>query len=307
VLEIDPERRLARVEPGCNLDLLRREAASHGLTFGPDPATHDRNTLGGMVGNDSCGVHSVLAEFYGPGPRTSDSVRELEVLTYGGLRLRVGETPAAALPDEIRRPGPRGALYRRLAGLRDRYEGEIRARFPQIPRRVSGYALDRLLPEHGFHVARALVGTEGTCVVVLEAVLDLIPTRDARVLVALGYPDVFRAADHVMLVREHRPVGLEGIDDQLVEFMRRKGIHPRDIDLLPPGGGWLLAEFGADSLREAREQADRCVEALRRRDDAPSVKVFDDEREEAKIWEVRESGLAATAHVPGHHEMHPGW
>ncbi len=168
ILEVNPSRRRARVQPGTVLDDLRDRAERHHLTFGPDPATHNRCTLGGMIGNNSCGIHSVMAG------RTADNVEALEVLTYDGLRLRVGATPDGELEEIIAGGGRRGEIYRALRDLRDRYAGRIRERYPRIPRRVSGYNLDELLPENGFQVARALVGSEGTCVTVLEAELRLV-------------------------------------------------------------------------------------------------------------------------------------
>ena len=143
VLELDPDRRLARVRPGIVLDDLRRAATPHGLTFGPDPATHDHCTLGGMLGNNSCGMHAQMAG------RTSDNTRELEVLTYDGLRLRVGATSDDERARIVAEGGRRGEIYRRLAALADRYGDLIRERYPRIPRRISGYALDELLPENG--------------------------------------------------------------------------------------------------------------------------------------------------------------
>jgi FAD/FMN-containing dehydrogenase/Fe-S oxidoreductase len=307
VCSIDPDARLAVVEPGCNLDLLRRAAREHGLTYGPDPATHDRNTLGGMIGNNSCGIHSVMTEFDGPGPLTADQVVELDVLTYDGHRMTVGATTEAEL-DRIAGGSDRGSeIYRQLRELRDHHEHAIRTGFPDIPRRVSGFNLDRLLAERGFDVAKALVGTEGTCVVVLGATVRLVDAKPERTLVALGYPDAYRAGDHVSLVREHRPVGLEGIDEKLIDFMRRKGLHPHDADLLPEGGGFLLVEFGADTKVEADAQADGLIKALSACEAPPTTKRFDDEWEERKLWQVRESGLGATARVPGMPPAHPGW
>jgi FAD/FMN-containing dehydrogenase/Fe-S oxidoreductase len=307
VLSIDPEHRVAVIEPGCNLDHLRGEAAEHGLTFGPDPATHDRNTLGGMIGNNSCGVHSVMAEFYGPGPLTVDQVVELDVLLYDGTRLAVASLTESELDDVIAAGGRSGEIHRALRDLRDRHGDEIRRRFPDIPRRVSGFNLERLLPEHGFDVAKALVGTEGTCVIVLSATVRLIDAQPERCLVVLGFPDAYTAADHVPLVREHRPVGLEGIDDTLVAHMKRKGLHPDDVELLPQGGGFLLVEFGSDDPDEAQAKARDFADAVRRLDSPPTIKVFDDDWEEHKLWQVRESGLGATAHVPNMAQTHPGW
>ncbi|MEZ5081487.1 MAG: FAD-binding and (Fe-S)-binding domain-containing protein [Thermoleophilia bacterium] len=307
VVSIDPDALTAVVEPGCNLDDLRDQAREYGLTYGPDPATHSRNTLGGMIGNNSCGVHSVMAEFYGPGPLTVDQVAALEVLTYRGERFWVGPLDEDELAEIASGDDERARIHRELRDLRDRHEQVIRTGFPDIPRRVSGFNLDRLLPERGFDLAKALVGTEGTCVTILHATVRLIPMRPERTLVVLGYPDAASAADHVPFVRGHRPVGLEGLDRQLITYMRRKGLHPEDVDLLPDGGGFLLVEFGADQKAEADRQADAFIEAISARDDPPSVKRFIDRWEEEKLWQVRESGLGATAQVPGMRRTHPGW
>jgi FAD/FMN-containing dehydrogenase/Fe-S oxidoreductase len=304
VREIDPVRRLARVQPGVVLDDLRDQAERHGLTFGPDPATHNRCTLGGMIGNNSCGVHSVMAG------KTVDNVLALDVLTYDGLRLSVGPTPDDELARLIHGGGRRGEIYARLKALRDRYADLIRARFPKIPRRVSGFNLDQLLPENGFDVARALVGSEGTCVTVLEAAVRLVPSPPERALVVLGYPDVFAAADQVMEVLGHGPIGLEGIDAVLVDSMRERRLHPRSVALLPPGRGWLLVELGGATRAEAEAKARELMTALGRLGqgaEAPSMRLFADRREAKEVWKVRESGLPATAREPGRKDSWEGW
>src|SRR6266851_8519676 len=163
ILEIDPVRRLARVQPGVILDGLRNAAEKHHLTFAPDPATHDHCTLGGMIGNNSCGVHSVMAG------KTDDNIEELEVLTYDGMRMKVGVTSSPELEHICTAGGRHAEIYTKLQAIAATYGDLVRQRFPNIPRRVSGYNLNYLLPEHGFHVARSLVGSEGTCVTVLEA------------------------------------------------------------------------------------------------------------------------------------------
>ncbi|MGH7581920.1 MAG: FAD-binding and (Fe-S)-binding domain-containing protein [Gemmatimonadales bacterium] len=307
ILAIDPDRRIARIEPGCVLDRLRDAAKPHGLTFGPDPATHAYNTLGGMIGNNSCGVHSVLAQFYGPGPLTRHNVVDLDVVTYHGERFTVGATSDDDLAAIVTAGGTRGAIYRQLAELRDRHADEIRRRFPVLPRRVSGFNLDALLPEAGFNVAQALVGTEGTCVTVLSATVTLIEARAERVLVMLGYPSAYEAADHVPFIMEHRPVGLEGIDDCLVEYMGRKHMHQDDVKLLPDGKGFLFVEFGASARQVAMDQAQRFVADLKSQPKPPAVKLVTDAGEMARLWKVREAGLGATALVPGLRETHEGW
>ena len=301
LLELDPERRLARVEPGIVLDTLRQEAERHHLTFGPDPATHERCTLGGMIGNNSCGVHALMAG------KTVDNVEELEVLTYDGLRLRVGPTSDDELAAIVRAGGRRGEIYAALRELRDRWAGPIRERYPDIPRRVSGYNLDQLLPENGFHVARALVGTESTCVTVLAATLRLVPSPPFRTLTVLGYPDVFLAADQVPEILAWEPIGLEGFDQRLVDLMRRKGMYRGGVAMLPPGGAWLLVEHGGATPGESEAKARRMAAVLEGGPGAPEVRTLATPAEAKLIWEVRESALGATSMVPGMPESWEGW
>ncbi|HVT45184.1 MAG TPA: FAD-linked oxidase C-terminal domain-containing protein [Thermoanaerobaculia bacterium] len=301
LLELDRNRRIARVEPGIVLDELRDAAEELSLTFAPDPATHNRCTIGGMIGNNSCGVHSVM------GGKTDDNIEELDILTYDGLRMRVGATSDDELDAIIRGGGRRAQIYEGLRGIRDRFAGAIRERYPDIPRRVSGYNLDQLLPEKGFHVARALVGTEGTCVVVLEAVTRLVPSPPRRTLVVLGFEEVYTAADHVPQILEFGPIGLEGFDQGLIDDMRRKNLHIENLKLLPEGGGWLLVEFGGATLEESNEKARRLVDAMRSHPAAPSAAIFDDPLEAKKIWQVRESGLGATAISSGRRPTWEGW
>ena len=296
VAEMNPAARFARVEPGIVLDDLRREAERHTLTFGPDPATHAQCTLGGMIGNNSCGVHSIMSG------KTVDNIEELEILTYDGLRMRVGATSEEELQAIIAGGGRRGEIYAGLRSIRDRYADLIRAKFPRIARRVSGYNLDELLPENGFHVARALVGSESTCALTLEAKTKLVYSPPARALLVVAYPSVYDAADDVPRVLGFGPIGLEGFDDLLVRDQKHKNMNPHGLALLPPGGGWLLVEFGGETLDEAMEKARRLAATL------PTTRLFDNASKEARfVWAVRESGLGATGHVPGKPLMWEGW
>ncbi|MFW6023920.1 MAG: FAD-binding oxidoreductase [Myxococcota bacterium] len=270
ILQVDDRREVARVQPGAVLDELRERTAQHGLTYGPDPSTHDRCTLGGMIGTNACGVHAVLSEFYGPGPRTEQNVEALEVLTYDGTRMRVGPTSDAQYEQILRQGGRPAEIHRSLRDLRDRYGDAIRGGFPDIQRRVSGYNLQALLPENGFDVAAALVGTEGTCATVLEATMRLSRHFPHQALLILGYEDVFRAGDDVPRVREFRPIGLEGIDDLLIDYIHIKGMHAEYTELLPEGKGWLIVEFGGDSPQEAVARARDCMQSLERSASGPS-------------------------------------
>ena len=301
ILEIDPARRIARVQPGVVLDHLRAAAEKHHLTFGPDPATHDRCTLGGMIGNNSCGVHSVMAG------KTDDNIEELEILTYDGVRMKVGATSSAELEHILQQGGRRAEIYGKLQTIAATYGDLIRQRFPNIPRRVSGYNLNYLLPENGFHVARALVGSEGTCVTILEATCRLVESPPERVLLVVAYPDIYQCADHVPEIMAHKPIGLEGFDDLLVRYTRAKAINSAGIALLPEGGGWLMVEFGAETAPEAESQARGLMQSLARSSNPPNMRLYTENQQAKRVWEVRESALGATSHVPGEPLNWEGW
>ena len=300
VLDLNPATRLARVQPGIVLDALRDQAEKYELTFAPDPATHSRCTLGGMIGNNSCGVHALM------GGKTVDNIEALEILLYDGTRMRVGRTSEQELEAIIAQGGRRGEIYAGLKRLSTQYAALVRERFPDIPRRVSGYNLDQLLPENGFHVARALVGTEGTCVTILEAICELKPSPQHRRLIALGFQDAFIAADHVPEVLKLNPIGLEGFDGLLVDFMRLKNLVVEDVKLLPPGRGFLLCEFGADTAQQANAMAESLVQSAAAFQHRPSIAVYSPE-EAARVWKVRESALGASVFVPGEQSGWEGW
>ncbi len=294
VVALDPDRRLARVLPGTVLDELQRTAAGHGLAFGPDPATHSRCTLGGMIGNNSCGVHSVA---HG---RTVDNVESLDLLLSDGTRMEAGPVSEDDLQGPAAAGNREGAVLRSLRDLRDRTAVEVRERFPPIPRRVSGYNLDELLPERGFHVGRALVGSEGTCAVVLGATVRLVPRAPAQSLAILGFPDIATAADRVPEVLAHGPAGLEAVDDVLLAHVLEGRGHR--LEVFPEGRGWLLAEFEGESPREAAALAARATRSL-----GVPHRLLDRPADQARAWALRESALAATAFVPGRPDAWPGW
>ncbi|MFC0005580.1 FAD-binding and (Fe-S)-binding domain-containing protein [Micromonospora siamensis] len=300
LLEVDADNRTCLVEPGIVLDELNAQLGPTGLEYGPRPATHNHCTLGGMLGNNSCGA---TAQRTG---KVVDNVAELEVLLYDGTRMWVGETTDEQYARIQRDGGRKAEIYRQLRALRDEYLADIRTRYPDIPRRVSGYNLDSLLPEKNFHLAQALVGSEGTLVTILRARLKLVPVVRAQSMVFLSYPDIAAAGDDVPRVLEHEPIALEGIDDKLVSFERRKSLHPHALHELPEGGAWLMVQLGGDTPQEARQAADRLISAVRR-DGGPTVHEFTDPADEKRMWGVRESALGATAHVPDSENTWPGW
>ena len=288
VLEVDPQARRARVEPGAVCDALRDAAERHQLTFAPDPATHSRCTLGGMIGNNSCGPHSVMAG------KTVENIERIEVLTYDGARFWCGPTSDEECARIVAAGGRRGEIYARLRALAEKYGELIRARFPRIRRRVSGYNLDQLLPENGFNVARALVGSEGTCALTLAAETTLIKSPQHRVLLVLGLPDIYQAGDVVPQVLAARPIACEGLDEKIIGGLRERRLKLEDIMLLPPGKAWLMCEFGADSAPEALAQARSLEAAFGARADV-SRWLIEDKAMIGRMWTIRETGASATA------------
>ncbi|MFJ6612802.1 FAD-binding and (Fe-S)-binding domain-containing protein [Streptomyces sp. NPDC091289] len=275
IIDLDPAARTAVVQPGVILDDLRAAAAPHGLTFGPDPSTHSRCTLGGMIGNNSCGAHSVA---WGT---TADNVRGLSVVRYGGEALRL---------EQGRGVGPRGVrelIASHLALLRTGY--------PDLPRRISGYALDALLPEHpgGPDPVRAFCGSEGTLGVVTEATVRLVEAPRARALAVLGYADESAAADAAPGLLPYRPLTVEGMAADLVT----------ESAGLPRGAAWLFVETGGDTPAEARAHAERVLRAA----DAVDGAIVTDPAGQRALWRIREDAAGTATRMPDGSEAWPGW
>ncbi|MDT8912143.1 FAD-binding and (Fe-S)-binding domain-containing protein [Amycolatopsis sp. PS_44_ISF1] len=291
---LDPAARLARVAPGTVLDDLQALAAPHGLRLGPDPSTHSRCTLGGMIGNNACGSHSVA---WG---RTVDVVRELDVLLYDGTRLTVGPATPSEVDERAARPGTEGRVFTELRALVRDNLALLRRELSTWPRRVSGYGLEHLLPENGFDLAKALVGSEGTCVTVLEATVALAELPRHRVLAVLGFGSDIAAADAVPQILPWSPLTVEGVDARLVALL-----EPGRADGLPPGGAWLFVELAGESPDEAAGRARALAASL----DAAltgSV-VLDDPVAQRRLWRIREEGAGLATRLADGSEAWPGW
>jgi FAD/FMN-containing dehydrogenase/Fe-S oxidoreductase len=298
IRRIDAKRGLAVVEPGVVQAQLNAAVAPEGLFFAPDPSTKDRCTIGGMIGNNSCGAHSAA---HG---KTVDNVEALEVALYDGTRLAPGAGGEGEVFAAAVRGGREGEIYAATRALAERSAEEIRRRYPKIPRRVSGYNLDELLPERGHNLARALVGSEGTLGVTLAATLRLVPRPRRLALVVLGFDDVYLAADQVPWILEHRPQALEGFDHHLPDFARAKGLDA--VRLLPNGRAFLIVELGADSADDALAAAERLTTQARRVRACAGVAPLFAAAEQRAVWSLRESGLGAGALIPGHPRTWPG-
>ncbi|TDE19856.1 FAD-binding and (Fe-S)-binding domain-containing protein, partial [Actinomadura sp. 6K520] len=288
VLEIDPEAGTALVEPGIVQARLHEAAAVHGLRFGPDPSTRTRATLGGMIGNNACGSRALG---YG---RTSDNVLGLDVVTGSGERLRLGDVPGSG--------GREPAVLERLRGLVGDNLALIRTEFGRFGRQVSGYSLEHLLPEKGFDVARALVGSEGTLALTLAARVRMVREPGCRVLAVLGFGSMAEAADAVPAILPHGPVACEGLDSRITGVVRER----RGADAVPPlprGSGWLLVELAGPETGALRDAARKvaadsgCTDSM----------LVEDMALADALWRIREDGSGLVARTPEGEQAHAGW
>jgi len=283
VLAVDPDAGTAVVEPGVVQAALQGAAAPHGLRFGPDPSTHNRCTVGGMIGNNACGARTLG---YG---RTSDNVVGLELLTGTGEALSLPTAADAPILDRLR-----DVTHAGLA--------TIRTEFGRFGRQASGYALEHLLPENGFDVVKFLVGSEGTLGIVTQATVNLVRDPAHRVLVALGYDDIASAGDDAKAVLGFRPTACEGIDSRLVDVVRdRRG--PQAVPPLPRGAAWLFVEIAGDERAEVLERA----QALARGCGAIDALVVDDQARAAALWRIREDGAGLAGRSPAGKPAYAGW
>jgi len=285
IVEIDPDARTATVQPGAVLGAVRARAAEHGLTVGPDPSTYSRCTIGGMIGNHACGPHSVA---WGT---TADITERLHVLRADGRLLDVGADTT----------GDR-ELDARLTELRDGHLAAIRTELGRFSRQVSGYGLHRLLPERGFHAARSLVGSEGTCGIVVGATIGLVPVPAARVLLVLGFPDVYDAASAAPALARAGALTVEGMDAALVDALRSRPGRAQGVDLLPPGGAWLYCEIEGADPADAEARARRVG-----RDSGARWEVFTDAARTDALWSIRRNGAGIATRMADGREAWPGW
>lgn len=301
---VDASARTAYVQPGIALTELQKhveQATAGSLTFAPDPSSKSRATVGGAIGNDACGNHSVR---YG---RTSDHITALDLVTADGHRL-------TATSDGVRATDPTDApaataadrITAELRALTDEHLAEFRLELARFPRQVSGYHLANLLPENGFHVARTLVGSEGTCAVIVAATVSLVPVAPSAMLLCLGYADLVDAARDNSLILRYSPAAIEGIDALIVDTMR----HLRGADSvqgLPAGNAWLYVDLDGEDRAEVKARGAALVAELQAAGRLIEARVVADPGERASLWRVREDGAGLSARLVDGGESWTGW
>jgi FAD/FMN-containing dehydrogenase/Fe-S oxidoreductase len=304
ILTIDEASGTADVEAGVILSHLTREteeATGGKLTFAPDPSSKNRATIGGSIGNDACGNHSVR---YG---RTSDHVEEIDVITTDGARLTATATGLRATDTSDAFSVSRAfELGEELKTLAQDHLAAFRVELGRIQRQVSGYHLANLLPENGLNVARALVGTEGTCAIVVRARMKLVPKAPSALLVCLGYADVVDAAEDIETILEFSPAAVEGIDEAIVDTMRvRRGAD--SVLGLPRGKAFLYVDLDGENPEDVASEADRLIERLAANGRLVDGRAVPDTTERATLWRVREDGAGLSSRPASGGESMAGW
>lgn len=308
IVSVDAANRTTVVEPGVVLadlaDAVQHRTGNR-LTFAPDPSSRNRATIGGAIGNDACGNHSVR---YG---RTGDHVVSLDVVLADGTRLTATRTALRATDsDDVAAVERASRLTADLKALAAGYLAQFRLELGRIPRQVSGFHLANLLPENGFDVARALVGSEGTCAIVVGATMRLVDVPSSALLLIVAYDDVVDAARDVTTILKYSPAAIEGIDEQIVATMKaRRG--PDSVSELPAGRAWLYVELDGEDDVAVEAQARRLQGELRANGRALDCREVRDPVERSKLWRVREdgAGLSSRLEFPDGSSVTswPGW
>lgn len=299
ILDIDVDARTAVVEPGVVLTDLLAATRPLGLTFGADPSSASRATLGGMIANNACGAHSVA---WGT---TADNVRALDVLLADGTRCTVESCGAASVLAAT--PGREGELHRSLLAFADTNELLIRRRFGRFTRQISGYALHRLLPEHGYNVAGLLCGSEGGFAATLSATVALTPLPRARVLCVLGFSDSVTSAECVPVVLAHSPLTMESINVDLVDRLPGEVRRAATAAGLPAGRAWLLVEMGGEDRVAAELSAEKMLAALRDSGSPATASLVVDPAAQAVLWRCRTDAAGLATRRADGAEAWGGW
>lgn len=289
VLDIDTQARTATVQPGVVHDRLQRQLVQHGLRFGPDPSSHTRCTIGGMVGNNACGTRALG---YG---RTSDNLAAVTMVMADGTFVGISREQSR---EEVR---ALHAAWDGTVAAVDRELAVVRTEFGRFGRQVSGYALEHLLPER-FNAAAFLAGSEGTLGLLTSATVDLVPDPAATVLVVLGFGSIGEAGDAVPQVLEWSPRACEGIDRRIVDVVRER-FGPLAVPPLPDGAAWLFIELAGESLAEASAEGHCLLAAV----DGASGLVVTDPLDATSLWRIREDGAGLSSTSPRGLPAHAGW
>ena len=295
VLEVNAEESWARVQPGIILEQLTKQVANHGLQYAPDPTTANRACVGGGIGNNTCGAHSVI---YG---KTLDHINELDVILSDGSRAHFAPLTASELESRLSAGGLEGDIYRGVMRIAAEQQEEIDRTYAKIQRRVSGYNLDEFVPQAGLtgpvNLARMVVGSEGTLCVVTEAKVNLVARPTMTSLSVLHFRSVFDASEATMKVLGHDPSSVELIDKMILDRCREALGQSRLLSFIEGDpGATLLVEFYGESEAELTRKMDALQKDIGL---AYACVNIMDRAGQAAVWNVRKGGLGLLMSIRG--------
>lgn len=294
VIEVDPEARTVRAQPGITLERMNRIVKQHGLTFGPDPASAERATIGGITGNNSTGAHSII---YG---MTSDHTIALDVVLSDGSRAKLDAFNGDTWADRAKRSGLEGQIYREVPRILERYADQIATRYPKTWRTVAGYNLNHVVEPSSTNIAKLVVGAEGTLTTTVEATLNLVPLPKMRRLVLVHYPTIREGLDSVPALLETQPTAIEMMDKMLFDQCRDKIEYRRLLSFIEGDPAMaLVVEYSGDTEAELNAGVIHLREVLRRINHRDVVLDIADPKQQAQVWFVRKVGLGLLMSIKG--------
>ena len=294
IIEVNKEEQWARVQPGIVLDDLNRQLIPYGLMYAPDPTTSSRACVGGGVGNNTCGAHSVI---YG---KTLDHIKELDVILSDGTQTHFQTLDARELEAKLKGVGLESDIYRGVRRLAQENVAEISARYPNIMRRVSGYNLDQFLVDDNFNMTKMIVGSEGTLCVVTEVKINLVPRPTMTALSVVHFEDIFGASEAVQHILEHGPSSIEIMDNNVLERSRASanlGSNMAFVEGNP--GAILVVEFYGETEAELTDKATKLKNDMERLDHGYATVNMLDRAAQASVWAVRKQGLGLLMSMHG--------
>ncbi len=294
IVEVNEEERWVQTQPGIVLDVLNHRLRDTGLLFAPDPSTSNRGNVGGALGNNSCGAHSIM---WG---KTVDNVHELDVILSNGQTARFGDLDGAQLEAKMRSEGLEGDIYRRLFEIGESNRDEVIARYPKIQRRVSGYNLDEFVGGMGFNMARFVVGSEGTLVTITEAKLNLVERPKVTGLGVLHCNDLIESMDATIVALELQPAAVELIGSMIIRQAKSNLVYARITDFIDGDPEALLAiEVAGDTEGEVRSKMDHLGHTFSAKGLGYTFLKLMRPEDQEKVWDVRKAGLGLMMNVPG--------
>ena len=294
VQEINKEEKWVRTQPGVTIDDLNRQLRSSGLFFTSDPSTSSRANIGGAIGNNSCGAHSIV---YG---KTVDHVKEMNVVLSDGTQTSFQQLSIESLESKRRSQSLEGQIYRQINEIAVNASDEVDKRFPKILRRVGGYNLDLIQNKHALNLAKLAVGSEGTLIAVTAAKLNIEPIPKFKGLSIFHFTDITSAMEATAAILEEQPDAVEHIGEMIISQARQSLGFSRNLSFLQGNpSDILVVEMTGESAAEVEAKLDRLEKKMQKGSRPYATTRLSSAQQQAEVWAMRQAGLGLMMNIPG--------